>query len=321
MNISVAMCTYNGSRFLDEQLSSIEKQLRRLDELVVCDDRSSDDTVPKLQNFAKHSSFPVKIVLNESNLGSTRNFEKAISLCSGEIIALADQDDIWSENRLLKTEQAFAANPRAGLVFGDGMIIEANGVTTGATLWQSADFNSADQSQFARGNATQVLLQRNVVTGATMAFRSELRGLVLPIPEIWVQDGWIALIISFFADLIALNEPLVKYRQHANQQIGPANQDFLVRVGRAKMVTRSQFQLQAKQFECARERLLQHATTERHNKIARCIEGLIAHMYARSSMPLSRLRRIPIIIRELASRRYSMYSRGFMSATRDFVVR
>jgi len=321
MRISVAMCTYNGSRFLDEQLSSIHKQLRQPDELVVCDDCSSDDTVQKLQMFARSAGFPVKIVRNETNLGSTRNFEKAISLCDGEIIALSDQDDVWSENRLLETENAFAANPRTGLVFADGDIIDANSAPINLRLWQCANFTAAEQSQFICGDATEVLLKHSVATGATLAFRSEFRPVILPIPEIWVQDGWIALIVSFFANLVPINQPLVRYRQHAQQQIGAANPDFLHQIGLAKMVTRAEFMLRAKQFEFARDRLLQRATSERHKKLAGRIAGLIAHMFARGNMPTRRLRRLSLIFRELATRRYSMYSRGLLSATRDLVVR
>src|ERR1019366_197610 len=93
--ISVALCTYNGERFLSQQLASIGKQTRLPDELVVCDDSSTDRTVAIVREFAASVSFPVRVFENQRNLGSAANFERAIRLCDGDLIALSDQDDIW----------------------------------------------------------------------------------------------------------------------------------------------------------------------------------------------------------------------------------
>ena len=108
--LSIAMCTYNGARFLSEQLESIAVQTRLPDELIVCDDRSTDGSVEIIRNFALHAPFEIRLEINTNNLGSTKNFEKAIGLCKGEIIALADQDDVFAVvlfemdcNRLLPT--------------------------------------------------------------------------------------------------------------------------------------------------------------------------------------------------------------------------
>src|SRR5271168_2200141 len=92
--ISVALCTYNGERFLSRQLASMLQQSRLPDELVVCDDRSTDNTIEILQDFSASAGFPVKITRNEHNLGFVANFERAIQLCQGDLIALSDQDDI-----------------------------------------------------------------------------------------------------------------------------------------------------------------------------------------------------------------------------------
>ena len=95
MKISVAMCTFNGSRYLEEQLGSVAQQSLSPFELVVCDDGSTDATVEIVHRFALRSPFPVYLHQNVTNLGSTRNFEQAIQLCRGEAIALCDQDDYW----------------------------------------------------------------------------------------------------------------------------------------------------------------------------------------------------------------------------------
>src|ERR687885_1327551 len=100
MKVSVAMCTYNGAAFLREQLQSLAAQARTPDELVVCDDASADATVRVVREFAAAAPFPVRLTVNERNLGSTKNFERAISLCAGDLVALSDQDDLWLPAKL-----------------------------------------------------------------------------------------------------------------------------------------------------------------------------------------------------------------------------
>src|SRR5205807_324109 len=103
--ISIAMCTFNGGAFLGAQLESVASQDRLPDELLICDDRSSDDSVGIVTEFARSASFPTRLMVNDTNLGSTKNFEKAISLCRGNIVVLADQDDVWYRHKLERIEQ------------------------------------------------------------------------------------------------------------------------------------------------------------------------------------------------------------------------
>src|SRR5467141_2319930 len=122
--ISVAMCTYNGARFLPEQLESMAAQTRLPGELVVCDDRSTDESVEIVRNFARAAPFPVRLEMNEENLGSTKNFEKAIELCQGEIIALADQDDVWRPEKLSCIAGVLEPDDRIGAIFSDAELID-----------------------------------------------------------------------------------------------------------------------------------------------------------------------------------------------------
>ena len=96
--VSIAMATYNGEKYLKEQLDSIYAQTYKDIEVIVCDDCSSDKTVEILDEYKE--KYGLKYYINEKNLGFKKNFEKAISLCSGDFIALADQDDIWIENKI-----------------------------------------------------------------------------------------------------------------------------------------------------------------------------------------------------------------------------
>jgi len=103
--LSVAMCTYNGEQYLQEQLDSIIAQTRLPNEVVVCDDGSTDATLQILDEFQETAPFPVRIYRNGTRLGPTKNFEKAIKLCSGNVIALSDQDDVWMPHKLERLEE------------------------------------------------------------------------------------------------------------------------------------------------------------------------------------------------------------------------
>src|ERR1700682_2731847 len=154
-HLSVAMCTYNGARFLAEQLESIATQTRLPDRLVVCDDCSTDGSVEILKSFARHSPFAVRLEINKNNLGSTKNFEKAIGLCQGEVIALADQDDIWYSKKLERIEAVFADRPSVGVVFSDADVVDENKIPLGFRLWRTAGLSPARRKRISNGQATK----------------------------------------------------------------------------------------------------------------------------------------------------------------------
>src|SRR5574341_2231095 len=151
--LSVAMCTYNGARFLSTQLESLARQERLPDELVVCDDLSTDATRQVVSAFAAEAPLPVRFVANETNLGSTKNFEKAIGLCSGELIALSDQDDVWDPRKLRLLEQRFTEEPDLGFVFSDAEMVDQDLRPLGYTLWQSVRFGVREQKACKGGRA------------------------------------------------------------------------------------------------------------------------------------------------------------------------
>ena len=234
MKLSVALCTYNGSRHLREQLDSIARQSRPPDELVVCDDVSQDATIEILNDFAGQCEFPVRIQRNERTLGSTKNFEHAITVCDGDVIALCDQDDVWEPRKLALLEDALARHPEAAYVFSDAHVVDECLQPLGHTLWEAVGFGRREQRLFEGGQSPAVLLRFNVVTGATMALRACHRDLILPIPGSWIHDGWSALVLSLGAPCAFVDEPLIQYRQHSAQQLGGAKTSFFVKVRIAK---------------------------------------------------------------------------------------
>lgn len=320
MHISVAMCTYNGSNYLGEQLASVMSQSRLPDEVVVCDDKSTDGTRKLLEDFARNSPFVVRVFNNENRLGSTKNFEKAIALCSGDVIVLSDQDDIWMSNRLQRTEDLFLSDPSIGMIFGDAEIINQDSSPTGKRLWRTVKFRFQQRRQFSAGRAADALLNHNVVTGATAAFRSRLVDVLLPIPSLWVHDGWIALICSFVSKVIALDERLIWYRKHSGQQIGPLDYSLRQEIALANRITRKDYARQLAQYEVARERLACVIAPSRWESVLQALNDKILHLSARACMPHTRIQRLPSIAKELATMRYMLYSAGLRSAVRDLIV-
>jgi glycosyltransferase involved in cell wall biosynthesis len=223
MSVSVAMCTYNGSRFLLEQLTSIANQTKSVDELVICDDCSTDDTIEIIKQFAKKVAFSVRIFVNATNLGSNRNFEKCLSLCQNDIIILSDQDDVWLPHKVEKICAYFTKNQDIEAVFSDAQVIDDQSKLTGRTAWETVSFDYKAQNLWKNGQAFDILLRGYVVTGATLAIRKRILPEVLPIPMLikeLIHDGWIALWLSINNRIAMLDEPLVHYRQHTSQQVG-----------------------------------------------------------------------------------------------------
>lgn len=132
------------------------------------------------------------IHINETNLGSTKNFEKAISLCTGEVIFLSDQDDVWVPHKTARMMAEFEKSAQVGLVFSDAEVVDKNLQSSDKSLWDCC-FDERSQQQVKNlGLAVFILRERNVVTGATVAFRADCCDLMMPIPtqiQSIIHDG------------------------------------------------------------------------------------------------------------------------------------
>jgi glycosyltransferase involved in cell wall biosynthesis len=324
MKISVAMCTYNGAAFLPAQLESISTQSRKPDEIIICDDGSTDQTRTLLEQFAKESPTPVSLKFNQQNLGSIKNFEQAIRLCTGDVIALSDQDDVWRSDKLQKIEQAFQNEPAAGLVFSDAEIVDETLKPLNRRMWDEVGFDSHKRKLVRMGRALEVLITGWTVTGATMAFRSEFAKLSLPIPEgiAMIHDGWLALSIATVADVVPIEEPLIKYRQHARQQIGAPLQvaKAAEHAGPVQSLRRRNTSADLQKILATlEERLLARGNSYDTSKALSFVGDYSFHLNARANLPPNRLNRVPSILRELLTRRYHEYANGFKSAAKDLV--
>lgn len=328
IKISVAMCTCNGARFIAEQLASISAQTRWPDELVICDDCSTDATPGIVQEFIHSAPFPVRLEVNDRTLGSTKNFERAIGLCTGDIIALADQDDVWLPHKLALFEARFMTSPRVGMLFSDAEVVDEGLRPLGHRLWERVGFGAAERHRVRHGRGLEVLLPGWTVTGATMAFRAEFRTLVLDIPDNLglMHDGWIALIVAAVADVDFVEEPLVKYRQHQSQQIGAPDNKQLNGAG----VGGFGRMLQAARRLNSYNESIEIATKARQRLAARrgslCeralseLDARLTHLRVRADLPKGWRQRAGAVLTELGTRRYHRYGNGVYSAVKDLLA-
>jgi len=332
--VSIALCTYNGAKFLPEQLKSFLRQTHLPAELVVCDDCSTDATIEIIENFAQSAPFPVSLHINKENLGSTKNFERAISLCTGDLVFLSDQDDIWFPHKLEKFTAEFERSKNVGMVFSDAELVGETLEPLGHRLWEFS-FTPEERRRAKKGKIFEVLLKKNVVTGATMAFRTTFREMFSPIPTgipNTIHDAWIALVIAANTDISFLEECSIFYRQHANQQLGI---DWKYKQ-KIKQTTRRERYAESVGFQQKeQERLIKFAEIIKSYpqfqkkgaaiRIDELIESfieegnqMIEHYEARKNLPREKLKRISPIIKEFSTGRYNRFSKGFISPVKDF---
>lgn len=206
--ISIAVTTYNGEKYLQEQLDSILNQTYSDFELVICDDCSSDSTV-KILNEYKEKDLRIKVFTNEKNLGFKKNFEKAISFCNGDYIAFSDQDDVWNKNKL---ELSISEIGNNSLLCTNSELTDSNlnplGYSMSEVIKVPNDFS--DKTELLK-----ILLHGNFVQGATILAKSNFIKKYLPIPEnIIFHDWYFALCAELENGIKYLSPCTMKYRQH-----------------------------------------------------------------------------------------------------------
>ncbi len=307
--ISVALCVYNGEKFLAEQLASIQAQTLPVDEVVICDDCSTDNSIKIIEEFSKKVSFEIFINLNDRQLGSTKNFEKCLSLCKGDIIFLCDQDDYWHPEKVAKQVQYLTENPDKEAVFSDGGIMDGNSERQENTMWDAIMFDYKAQQNWKSGKAYQILYRGYVVTGATLAIRSRILPKLIPFPDgikTMIHDSWIALLLSLNNQIGFVEEKLINYRIHANQQVGFGKPgkfvSFQERFSRPRSEKIAPIQKEWEKLETIYQ-LLKDKPDIPSEKMADLIT-LKNHLAIRKQLPQNRLFRILPVMKELFAGNY-----------------
>ncbi|MDB4924356.1 glycosyltransferase [Mucilaginibacter sp.] len=200
--VSVALCAYNGAAYLAQQLDTLVDQTYKNLEIIVIDDCSTDNTYAILTNYA--SRYPqFKLYQNESNLGFVKNFERAATLCTGELIALCDQDDIWDLQKIEKQVNAIKDNV---LIYHDSEFIHEDGSLMNKKV--------SDVMNLYRGDEPEVFLFFNCVSGHSILMKRALLDEALPLKETYFHDWWLAYVATNMGTIDFMPECLVKYRQH-----------------------------------------------------------------------------------------------------------
>jgi glycosyltransferase involved in cell wall biosynthesis len=206
-NISVVMATYNGERFLKQQIDSILNQSLPPTELIVIDDCSQDGSLRILQEYASKNPI-VKFFSNEVNIGFVKNFEKGISLSSGNLIALSDQDDIWVVDKLQKLFEGIGDSL---LIYSNSELVDESG--------KSLHKKMSDIKNQIGFNSSLMFVIGTWAPGHAFLFKRTLAEKCIPFPSIVAHDFWLAFMATCYKPVKYLAEPLVLYRQHSSNTV------------------------------------------------------------------------------------------------------
>lgn len=199
------MATYNGEKYIEEQLNSILPQLSADDEIIISDDGSTDDTKKIIESY---KDLRIKFSINTNGKGPIKNFENAIQKATGEFIFLTDQDDIWHNNKVEKILSTFTSDDALTMVFSNADIIDEDGASKNYNFFKDnkANDNSIIKSFF-----------KNQFLGCTIVFKSELKSKIIPFPsKIPMHDWWIGILNLHYGKVQFLNKNLISYRRHNN---------------------------------------------------------------------------------------------------------
>lgn len=215
--IDILMATYNGEKFLREQIDSILNQTYSDFRLLISDDCSFDSTRKILQEYVEKDR-RVVVFLQNNNLGVVKNFEFLIEKVENDYFMFSDQDDFWQKDKIQKSMDKMMNND-CDIVYSDLEVVGPNLEVLNKSYWKLKGF----EKKVKEYNNFDSLYLNNYITGSTMLIKSKWKDKILPLPHksnYILHDYWTALVVSKFGKISYLDEPLVKYRQHKSNEIG-----------------------------------------------------------------------------------------------------
>ncbi|QJW90733.1 glycosyltransferase [Spirosoma taeanense] len=313
--ISVALCTYNGEAYLATQWQSLIDQQLLPDEVVVCDDRSTDGTVALLQRLAAEAPFQVRILVNPQQLGFNKNFERVLSECTGDLIFICDQDDYWFPNKISVMTRYMQEHPDDQLAFCDAWVTDEHLQGRQNRFWTWIRFDELTQVRWKTGEMMEVMLDGNRVMGCATVIRRPFLEKVLPVPECipgYIYDGWIGLVAATYNTIQFIDQPLQLYRTHVRQQVGVRQEEPAQRVRLRDRFARHRAlklaPLREKQSQLA---IISRLLAERVPADAPGLAQLhrrLCHYTMRSCLPHDRLKRLIPVLRSLQQGNYNRYA-------------
>jgi len=230
MTISVALCTYNGASYIQEQIESILRQTMPVNEVVVCDDGSKDNTLQKieeLRSYAEERGISLVVQKNAKSLGVLKNFEKAIHKCSCDVVFLSDQDDVWDKDKVTQYIGFFEQHPKIQAIFGNARLIDEKGTKlTEMTVFDCLGVGEREEDAIYGDYSLEVFLQQNRAVGATMAIRKSFfyeefaDGFPIVANGVILHDELLAMRAIQREGLGVIPNPTMSYRIHSSQERG-----------------------------------------------------------------------------------------------------
>ncbi len=285
----------------------------------MADDGSTDRTLEIIADVARDAGGPTEVRVAHTDRvgGPTPNFDRALAACRGEILVLSDQDDVWEPTRISSILPRFPADGVARLVFSNATLIDAEGEALPGSLHGNLRVSRRERAALASGRALDVLIRRNVVTGAAAALSSELYHLATPFPETWVHDEWLAAIAASLGEVSMIDERLVRYRLHGANQIGVADPGVTSRIGRMIQPRGERYvRLQRR----SRDLVARLETLAAPQEALALVRAKLDFETSRAAYAPSRLRRLGPVVKRLARGSYARYSsQRRLDAVRDIL--
>lgn len=313
--ISIALCTYNGEVYLPAQWQSLLEQQQLPDEIVVCDDRSTDGTVALLEKLAADAPFRVRILVNPVQLGFNKNFEKALSECTGELIFICDQDDYWFPTKIKTMMNFMVEHPENQIAFCDAWVTDDYLQGRNERFWSWVRFDQKTRDRWKAGEVMEVMLDGNRVMGCATVLRQSFLKNVLPIPDQvpgYIYDGWIGLVAAAYNTIQFIDEPLQLYRTHVQQQVGirqeapPERVRLRDRFGRHRALKLAPLREKQAQLATISRLLAERVGTETPGLGQ--LHRRLAHFTMRSCLPHERIRRLGPVLGSLQEGNYNRYA-------------
>lgn len=320
--ISVALGSHNGERFIGEQIRSILAQTRQVDEIVLSDDASVDATVRIVEDAvaahrAEYGTVPrLQVLRNDPPLRVTKNFEQALLACTGDLIALSDQDDVWDPRRIERLTERFD-DPAALLVFSNARQVDATGAYLGHDLFEALGMSPEERGLVESGQAFRQFMRRNLATGATVMLRSSLLVEAVPFPTSWLHDEWLAVLAAAHDGVRLHDEALTDYRQHGENQVGMPKLT-LSRGVRMLFEPRSERNLRLYKRADELVRRIVEIDVASSEYVAMALEK-VAFEEARQNYPETRILRLGPVIAQWKLGRYRDYGTGLKDAVRNLL--
>jgi glycosyltransferase involved in cell wall biosynthesis len=317
--LSVVMATFNGEAFIEAQLDSILRQTRLPNEIVISDDGSTDTTLAIVQRMKTQAPQSVswKVVTNKAPLGVAGNFQSAATLASGDLIALADQDDWWVPGKLHTLEDVLVKK-NALLVHSDAELVDEAGNLLGMSVTDSLRMTRGERRGLIAGRGLPQLVRRNLVTGHTVVMRRAVVELAGDIPPGWLHDEWWALVAAATGRVVLYPHILGHYRQHEVNQVGATKSGWarlMERFGEPQEDFRARHRTR-------HEGLLAYLEGEGKSLpdvSTRLLRGRISHYTWQATLPVSRLLRVGPVVWQVVTGNYHRYRRGIFDALRDLL--